>query len=40
VRISSFKLWTVENDKGDDYYVVEIWKSAFAETVILKEYLK
>ncbi len=40
VRISSFKLWTVENDKGDDYYVVEIWKSEFAETKILKEYVK
>jgi hypothetical protein len=38
VRISSFKLWTVENDAGDDYYVVEIWESAFAETKILKEW--
>jgi hypothetical protein len=38
IRISSFKLWTVENDKGDDYYVVEIWKSGFAETKILKEW--
>ncbi len=40
IRISSFKLWTVENDKGDDYYVVEIWKSEVAETVILKEYVR
>jgi hypothetical protein len=40
VRISSFKLWTVKGDEGDDYYVVEIWESAFVETVILKEYLK
>jgi hypothetical protein len=38
IRISSFKLWTVENDKGDDYYVVEIWKNEFVETVILKEW--
>jgi hypothetical protein len=40
VRISSFKLWTVQNDKGDDYYVVEIWKAAFSETVVLKEYIR
>jgi hypothetical protein len=38
VRISSFKLWTVENDKGDDYYVVEIWERPFAETSIIKEW--
>jgi hypothetical protein len=40
VRISSFKLWSVQNDKGDDYYVVEIWKAAFSETVVLKEYIR
>ena len=39
IRISSFKLWTVKGDEGDDYYVVEIWECALAETVILKEYL-
>ncbi len=38
IRISSFKLWTVQNDEGDDYYVVEIWKSEFAETKIIKEW--
>jgi hypothetical protein len=38
VRISSFKLWTVENDKGDDYYVVEIWKAGFSTTKVIKEY--
>ncbi len=36
VRISSFKLWTVKGDEGDDYYVVEIWKANISETVILK----
>jgi hypothetical protein len=40
IRISSFKLWTVKGDEGDDYYVVEIWKAGFAETVILKEYIR
>jgi hypothetical protein len=39
VRISSFKLWTVENDKGDDYYVVEIWRYAFVETEVLRAWL-
>jgi hypothetical protein len=38
VRISSFKLWTVKGDEGDDYYVVEIWKADFSTTKILKEY--
>ncbi len=40
VRISSFKLWTVEGDAGNDYYVVEIWKANFTNTKILKEYLR
>jgi hypothetical protein len=39
IRISSFKLWTVENDKGDDYYVVEIWKREFVETKVLRAWL-
>jgi hypothetical protein len=38
IRISSFKLWTVKGDEGDDYYVVEVWKSAFVVTKILKEW--
>ena len=38
IRISSFKLWTVKGDEGDDYYVVEIWESAFTEMVIVKEW--
>ncbi len=39
IRISSFKLWTVKGDEGDDYYVVEIWKCDFSETVVSRTYL-
>ena len=38
VRISSFKLSTIVSDAGDDYYVVEIWKSRQAKTKVLKKY--
>lgn len=38
VRISSFNLWTVKNDQGDDYYLVEIWKSKQAKTALLKDF--
>jgi hypothetical protein len=40
IRISSFKLYTVKNDEGDDYYVVEIWEGTPNETIILKEYVQ
>jgi hypothetical protein len=40
VRVSSHKLDTVFNDKGDDYYVVEIWKSEDVELKLLKEWKK
>ncbi len=40
VRASSYKLDTVQGDKGDDYYVIEIWR-AFAEKVnVLKTFDK
>jgi hypothetical protein len=38
IRISSFKLCTIANDEGDDFYVVEIWKGRTAKTKILKKY--
>ena len=38
IRISSYNLGSVEGDEGDDYYIVEIWKSRFAKPVILKAY--
>ena len=38
IRISSFNLWTVKGDEGEDFYIVEIWESALAETIILKEW--
>ncbi len=40
IRISSFKLNTVVNDIGEDYYLVEIWKSRFALPRILKKLKK
>jgi hypothetical protein len=36
IRISSFKLASVSSDAGDDFYVVEIWKSRFAPPKVLK----
>ena len=36
IRISSFKLNTVNNDVGEDYYSIEIWKSRFAKPKIIK----
>ncbi|MFM2267035.1 MAG: hypothetical protein RL757_476 [Bacteroidota bacterium] len=38
IRIDSFELQKVVNDEGDDYYVVQIWKSRFAKPKILKEF--
>jgi hypothetical protein len=38
IRISSFKLWAVKGDEGDDYYMVEMWKAVFSDTVIIKEW--
>ncbi len=38
VRISSFKLYTIQNDSGDDHYLVEIWKSRFAKPKVLVDY--
>jgi hypothetical protein len=38
VRISSFKISTVVNDEGEDFYNVEIWKSRAAKTKVLKKY--
>lgn len=38
IRISSYNLGSVEGDEGDDYYIVEIWKSQFAKSSILKVY--
>lgn len=35
IRISSYNLGSVSGDKGDDYYIVEIWKSRFAKSSIL-----
>jgi hypothetical protein len=37
-RISSFKLWTVKGDEGDDYYLVEIWKNSIVNTKVLREW--
>ena len=36
IRISSFKLSSIVNDKGADNYTVEVWKRAFSETKVLK----
>jgi hypothetical protein len=38
IRISSFKLSTIANDEGDDFYVVEVWRGRAAKTKILKKY--
>jgi hypothetical protein len=38
VRVSSYKLDTVVNDNGDDYYVVEIWKSEDVLVKLLKKW--
>jgi hypothetical protein len=40
VRVSSFKLYTLQNDQGDDYYLVEIWKSRFAKPKVLIDFAK
>ncbi len=37
VRVSSFNLSTVQNDEGNDYYVVDIWKKRFAKPKVLKK---
>ncbi len=36
VRVSSFNLSTVVGDEGDDYYVVEIWRTLIEGTKVLK----
>jgi hypothetical protein len=38
VRVSSFKLYTIKGDEGDDSYIVEIWKSRAAKTKVLTKY--
>jgi hypothetical protein len=40
VRVASYNLNAVVNDKGDDYYVVEVWKSEETEVSLLKEWKK
>jgi hypothetical protein len=40
VRVSSYKLDTVINDTGNDYYVVEIWKAEKVEVSVLKNWKK
>jgi hypothetical protein len=40
IRISSFNLGTIENDEGQDFYIVEIWKNRFAKPTILKSLSK
>ncbi len=40
IRVSSFKLDTVQNDSGKDYYVVEIWPGKIQETKLIKKWQK
>jgi hypothetical protein len=40
IRISSFNLGSIENDEGQDFYIVEIWKSRFTKPTILKSLSK
>ena len=35
IRISSFNLGSVNNDEGDDFYTIDVWKSRFAKPKIL-----
>jgi hypothetical protein len=36
IRISSYKLGSIQGDVGEDQYTIEIWKSRFANPQILK----
>ncbi len=40
VRASSFKLETVSNDEGDDYYTLEIWPGEIEKPTIVKALVK
>ena len=40
VRVSSFKLDTANDELQQDKYVVDIWKSAFSEPKLIKEYIE
>jgi hypothetical protein len=37
VKVSSYKLDTVVNNKLEDYYVIDLWKSEDLEVQSLKE---
>jgi hypothetical protein len=38
IRVSSFKIKNVVNDIGDDFYIIDIWKSRFSKPKILKDF--
>jgi hypothetical protein len=38
IRISSFNLETVTNDKGYDFYEIEVWKGKFTKPKLIKNY--